>query len=258
MPPDPAQAAAAPSRAPVLFGSAAEPPAAAPAPTPRAAPAATPSPVQRAQQSPDARAATDRDAGRDFHEDAVRRAGYGAAGERWRDPNDGKSPHTLSEQAGREGRDATADAIKSDSPFSGADDVVKFNGLELKSSEVRELLAHKAEQDLRKTQIPATPAEYKVELPGDYKMPAGVNFELVPEGPAIDALREWSRRQGLSQQQFSEALGLYASARTNEAIQINDAARREREKLGTSGPQRIDAELSGYAARTVMQRRGRS
>jgi hypothetical protein len=59
--------------------------------------------------------------------------------------------------------------------------------------------------------------------------------------PAFQALREWSHRQGLSQGQVSEMLGLYASAESSRDIAIANAAKREREALGANGPIRIDA-----------------
>jgi hypothetical protein len=66
-------------------------------------------------------------------------------------------------------------------------------------------------------------------------------MQIMPDGPGVQSFREWAFKNNLSQQQFSEALGLYANARSIEASQIISAAQRERELMGPNGPQRVDA-----------------
>lgn len=123
---------------------------------------------------------------------------------------------------------------------------IRVGESEFSVKEVTDAIASKAEQDLRKTQIPATAAEYKLELPQNFKLPNGAQFQVAPindpvKGPAMQAFQEWSFKNGLSQTQFSEALGLYASATSNEQIAIGNAAQREREAAGVNVPVRVDA-----------------
>jgi hypothetical protein len=128
----------------------------------------------------------------------------------------------------------------------GDEERFKFGDLELSGAEIRDLLAHKAETDLRKAQVPATPGEYKIELPKDMVLPDGAKFTLAAandptKGPAIQAVQDWALRNNLSQGQFSELLGLYAASQSREQIMIGKAAAAEVAKLGVSGPARVDA-----------------
>jgi hypothetical protein len=123
---------------------------------------------------------------------------------------------------------------------------IRFGETEYTAKEISEAVAFKAEQDLRKAQIPATAAEYKLELPQDFKLPNGAQVQVAPvtdpiKGPAMRAFQEWSFKNGLSQTQFGEALGLYASATSNEQIAIANAAQREMEAAGVNAPVRVDA-----------------
>jgi hypothetical protein len=107
-------------------------------------------------------------------------------------------------------------------------------------------VAHKAETDLRKAQVPATPGEYKLDLPKDLKLPEGASFQIASpndpvRGPAIQAAQDWAHKNSLSQGQFSELLGLYAASQSREQTMISNAARAEREKLGVTGTTRVDA-----------------
>jgi hypothetical protein len=127
-----------------------------------------------------------------------------------------------------------------------AGELFKFGDLELSETQIRDLVAEKAANDLRKAQVPATPREYKLELPKDMKLPEGAEFKLAAandpvKGPAIQAVQDWAHKNNLSQAQFGELLGLYAASQSREQIMIQKAALAERDKLGLNGPQRVDA-----------------
>jgi hypothetical protein len=152
---------------------------------------------------------------------------------------DGESPPKIVDSQGPKAETSPASANESG-------EKIKVGETEYTAKEISEAVAFKAEQDLRKTQIPATAAEYKLELPQDFKLPNGAQFQVAPindpvKGPAMQAFQEWSFKNGLSQTQFSEALGLYASATSNEQIAIGNAAQREREAAGVNVPVRVDA-----------------
>jgi hypothetical protein len=113
----------------------------------------------------------------------------------------------------------------------------------LSESELRDLLAHKSAEDSRKLTAPAKVEDFKLELPADLKMPEGVDFRIDPNNPAIEPARAFALRNNLSQQQFSEMLGLYAATQASEAVAFNNAKAAEVAKLGDAGAARVDSVL---------------
>jgi len=141
-----------------------------------------------------------------------------------------------------------------DQPAPDAGTKYKFGEIELSEAEIRSLMEHKAQEDLRKTTIPPQPSDYKLELPKDFKLPPGVQFTVANindpvKGPALVAAQGWAHRNNLSQAQFSELLGLYGASQASEQIMLNDAAAKQRELLGPAGPTRVDAIATWLRAR---------
>jgi hypothetical protein len=129
----------------------------------------------------------------------------------------------------------------------------KFGDLELTDTEIRDLAAHKAQEDLRRAQVPEKPEGYKLELPPGLKLPEGVNFKVANindpiKGPGLRAAMEWAHAKGMSQSDFSELLGVYAAVTSGEQLMISNAARVERDALGVTGPARVDAILKWVGA----------
>lgn len=116
---------------------------------------------------------------------------------------------------------------------------------EVKGADLRknldDLSAFKAEQDIRMAAVPASATDYQVRLPDKFEMPQGVTFEFNKDDPALAAAREWAHAKKMPQGDFSELLGMYAAQRIAEVQQINSARTAEVGKLGTTGPQRIEA-----------------
>jgi len=104
-----------------------------------------------------------------------------------------------------------------------------------------DLSAFKAEADVRKSTLPASPDKYEIKLPEGFKPPEGMAFEFNADDPALAQARTLAHQKGWSQQDFSEALGIFASTKVAELQQTNTAREAELAKLGTTGPQRIDA-----------------
>jgi hypothetical protein len=117
----------------------------------------------------------------------------------------------------------------------------KFGDLELSAEEIRDLVAHKAQQDLHKASIPATPAEYRAELPADLKLPGGATYTFDQNDPSLIAARNLAHAKGWSQQDFSDALGIFAGHQAQQEALIAEAARREIEKAGVTAPARVAA-----------------
>jgi hypothetical protein len=117
----------------------------------------------------------------------------------------------------------------------------KFGDLELTPTEISELVAHKAQADLRKATIPAAPEAYKVELPADFQPPAGVEFKFDASNPALVDARNWAHSRGLSQDDFSQMLGLYAAHEAGKEAVLQERARAEIAKIGPNAGARVNA-----------------
>jgi hypothetical protein len=120
----------------------------------------------------------------------------------------------------------------------------KVGEFEVSEAEVRDMLADKAARDLARTQIPAEPKLYKLDLPEGAKLPgdAKVTFGNDSESLAmIEAAQQWAHKKGLSQGEFSELLSIHTHSIAAQELKIQTCARAEIDKLGANGPQRIDA-----------------
>lgn len=94
---------------------------------------------------------------------------------------------------------------------------------------------------VRKNSLPASPEAYKIELPAEFQMPAGQKFEFDANAPELAMARTMAHAKGWTQQDFSEALGVFAAAKVAEEAQVSTARAAEVTKLGATGPSRIDA-----------------
>lgn len=98
-----------------------------------------------------------------------------------------------------------------------------------------------AAEDVRKGSLPPSPDAYKVELPADFKPPAGVEFKFDAADPILKQAQSWAHGAGLTQEQFQQSLGLYAAAKVGEQAQIDAARTTEVAKLGPTASSRVDA-----------------
>lgn len=126
--------------------------------------------------------------------------------------------------------DATANALKVDPAALVAD-----------LRERDELKAFKAAEDVRRGSLPKDAAGYKVELPADFKAPAGVEFKFDAADPILAQAQALAHANGLSQDGFSKMLGLYAAAKVGEQAQIDAARTAEVAKLGPTASARVDS-----------------
>jgi hypothetical protein len=121
--------------------------------------------------------------------------------------------------------DGEKNAIKTD------DLVKRFNELSTKD----------AADAVRKNSLPANADAYKIELPKEFVMPVGVEFKFDEKAPELAQARAMAHAKGWTQQDFSEALGIFAAAKVAEQATINTARTAEVGKLGANGPARVDA-----------------
>jgi hypothetical protein len=97
-----------------------------------------------------------------------------------------------------------------------------------------------AADDVRKGSLPQTAEAYKVELPADFKPPAGVEFKLDLANPALGQLKSVAHKYGMPQEAVNELIGIYAGAEVGTEAQINAGRKAEVDALGASGPARVD------------------
>jgi hypothetical protein len=111
----------------------------------------------------------------------------------------------------------------------------------LDAADVSRLMEAHATETLRKTQVPPDANGYEAKLPQSLKLPEGVEFKIDTTDPALQDLRAWAHKRGLSQSEFGDVLGIYAAREARQHAVIQAAAAREVEKMGVNGTQRIDA-----------------
>jgi hypothetical protein len=134
--------------------------------------------------------------------------------------------------------ETTTDTTTKTTPAPG--EKYKFGDLELTGEEIAGLVERKAVEDLRKTQIPADGA-YDAKLPAEAKLPGDIKFEVNAEDPAFKDLRAWAQKTGLSQDQFSEALAIYAGDRARELDALRTASAKNLAALGAHAQSRLAA-----------------
>lgn len=104
-----------------------------------------------------------------------------------------------------------------------------------------QLTARIAADDVAKLSRPQKPEEYKLELPKEFKPPEGVEFKFRDGDPLLAQARSMAHEMGISQDNFSKLLGLYAGAQVADQQNISTARNAEIAKLGTTGPARVTA-----------------
>lgn len=88
---------------------------------------------------------------------------------------------------------------------------------------------------------PQKPEDYKVELPGDFKPPEGIEFKFRADDPLLAQARTMAHDMGISQENFSKLLGLYAGGQVADQAKITAARTAEVSKLGANGTARVTA-----------------
>ena len=106
---------------------------------------------------------------------------------------------------------------------------------------INEVETNRAADAVRKNSLPQSADAYKIELPKEFTMPAGVEFKFDEKAPELAQARAMAHAKGWTQQDFSEALGIFAAAKIGEQAQINTARAAEVAKLGATGSARVDA-----------------
>lgn len=116
---------------------------------------------------------------------------------------------------------------------------------EVKGADLRkhidELATFKAADDSRRATLPQSPEAYEPTLPEGFKAPDGIDVKIDTNDPMFKSARELAHAKGWSQSDFSDALGIVAAMRAQEAASYETLKAKNLEGLGTKGPERIDA-----------------
>jgi hypothetical protein len=118
---------------------------------------------------------------------------------------------------------------------------VKIGKYEVSEAELASMMDRQAQEDLKRATLPSAPDAYKAELPIDLKLPGGIEYKFNDADPSMVAARNWAHGKGLSQGEFSEVLGIYASHVAGEQAALAARASAEVAKAGVNAPQRVDA-----------------
>jgi transcriptional regulator with XRE-family HTH domain len=73
------------------------------------------------------------------------------------------------------------------------------------------------------------------------KLPNGMSYTFDQTDPSLVAARNLAHAKGWSQQDFSEALGIFASHHAQQEAALAERSAAEVAKVGVNAPQRLDA-----------------
>ena len=106
------------------------------------------------------------------------------------------------------------------------------------------MLDRQSREDLRKATLPPTPQDYKLALPENFTLPGDVKkftFDEAGNKASFDDAKAWAHSRGMSQSDFSEMMGLYASHHARQEAALAARSQAEVAKIGINISQRADA-----------------
>jgi transcriptional regulator with XRE-family HTH domain len=118
---------------------------------------------------------------------------------------------------------------------------VKIGKFEVSEAELAAMMTRHADDDLRRATVPASPEKYLAQLPENLTLPGSQTYKFDESDPSLVAARNLAHSKGWSQQDFSEALGIFASHIAGQEAALAERSRAEIAKAGTNAPQRVDA-----------------
>lgn len=116
------------------------------------------------------------------------------------------------------------------------------------AKDINDLVSFKAAEDSRKLTLPQKPEDYKLALPQDFKAPDGIEFTPNENDPILPQAKAFALKHGLSQDAFSELVGLHAAGQIATKQMIDNAKAAEVQKLGATGTARKTAVDTWLAA----------
>lgn len=98
-----------------------------------------------------------------------------------------------------------------------------------------------AADEVRRNALPKTVADYKMDLPKEFKLPEGMKWEWKTDAPEFGKFKEVALKHQWSQDAVTDALGIFAEVQVGSDAQYQHALASEREKLGANGTARVTA-----------------
>jgi hypothetical protein len=126
-------------------------------------------------------------------------------------------------------------------PAAAQGEKVRVGEYEISPEELGAMMQRQAVEDGRRLTLPLTPTDYRAELPEGLTLPGGQTYTFNPADPSLVAARNLAHSKGWSQQDFSEALGIFASHIAGEQAALAERSAAEVAKAGANAPQRVDA-----------------
>jgi hypothetical protein len=169
------------------------------------------------------------------------------AGERARRAEQSPSPGTAAATAGSSpapgaaGEQPPAAEI---GPISrGEDGKYRFGETALSEEEIRGLMERHSLEQNRKAAAPTDPSGYKAELPSDFVVPPGIEFQLDEKHPLLPVARQLAHDidQGKigGQEALSRLLALHGASEIARVQQFDRQVQAEVQKLGATGTTRV-------------------
>jgi hypothetical protein len=124
-------------------------------------------------------------------------------------------------------------------------DRIKVGDMEFSAEELQGLRERKSIEDSRRALVPASPEDYRTELPADLVLPPGVQVAYSDTDPMVQSslksLREFCHANGLGQAEYSRLLALDANRVAIEQSMMQRAHAAEMQKLGETRTARLSA-----------------
>lgn len=106
---------------------------------------------------------------------------------------------------------------------------------------VKDHVAFKATEDSKRLTLPAKPEDYTFALPKDFKAPDGVDVTLNDKDPLVPLYRQWAHKNGVTNDAFSDGLGMLAAMRVSEVQAMKAGEAAQLQTLGANGTARVTA-----------------
>lgn len=106
---------------------------------------------------------------------------------------------------------------------------------------ITQVATRDAAEQVRRLSLPQKAEDYKIGTTPNFKPPPGIEFTVNEADPLWSQARAWAQKSGLSQDQFAEAVDLFAGAKVADAATIKAAKAAEIGKLGAAGTARVTA-----------------
>lgn len=98
-----------------------------------------------------------------------------------------------------------------------------------------------AAEEVRRNALPKAAADVKLELPKEFKLPEGMQWEWKTDAPEFGKFRDIAVKRGLDQDTITELMGIYAETKVGSEAEFRTAQAAEIAKLGANATARITA-----------------